>query len=63
MTVWLRTGLSRAGGWPSVGRVLFLSLFLCLMAGGPVEAQTVTTTTVQGTVYLADGRRDRGRCW
>jgi hypothetical protein len=35
---------------------------VCLlwMAGGPMLSQTVTTTTVQGTVYLANGAPGAG---
>jgi hypothetical protein len=46
--------------WLSMGRVLLMSLCMCLVGSGRVVAQTVTTTTVQGTVYLADGTPGSG---
>jgi hypothetical protein len=41
-------------------RVTVLAVLLCLAAGRAAEAQTVTTTTVQGTVYLANGQPGAG---
>jgi hypothetical protein len=49
--------------WFGAGRRLGLGLTLCLMAiapGGIARAQAVTTTTVQGTVYLANGQVGAG---
>ena len=45
----------RAGKW----------IGACLMGaamGWMALAQAVSTTTVQGTVYLANGSREQGRC-
>jgi hypothetical protein len=50
---WLRTG-----GW-----MKRLSIAVCLMAAGlgnAAWAQAITTTTVQGTVYLANGQPGTG---
>ena len=52
-----RDGLLRAGRWIGVG------LGLCLMALAlecVANAQAVSTTTVQGTVYLANGQASAG---
>ena len=46
--------LLRAGGWMKPGLKLGLSLLLSGL-GILVQGQTVSTTTVQGTVYLANG--------
>jgi hypothetical protein len=48
----------RAGGW-----MKRLSIAMCLMAAGlgnAAWAQALTTTTVQGTVYLANGQPGTG---
>jgi hypothetical protein len=60
-------GENRQGPGSSVGRMLSwlvgvagLAMVLSLAAGNSSEAQTVTTTTVQGTVYLANGQPGAG---
>ena len=51
MTRWLRAG------WL---RVWVIGLLLVVCGGERLMAQTVTTTTVQGTVYLANGAPGSG---
>jgi len=54
-----RKGTNRpALGW--LARLSVLAVLLCLAAGRAAEAQAVTTTTVQGTVYLANGQAGAG---
>ena len=48
----------RAGGWLRV--ISWMGLALVLAGGRAAMAQAVTTTTVQGTVYLADGTPGTG---
>jgi len=55
MTGWLRTW-----DWLRLGRMVWMCVMLCFLCGERVEAQGVTTTTVQGTVYLADGTPGSG---
>ncbi|MDR3793374.1 MAG: hypothetical protein P4L03_08335 [Terracidiphilus sp.] len=43
-----------------VALVTMLAAFLCLTAEHAVKAQAVSTTTVQGTVYLANGQPGAG---
>ena len=54
------TGWLRAGSFLRMGRIVCLCVVLCLAGGEQVVAQAVTTTTVQGTVYLADGTPGSG---
>jgi hypothetical protein len=50
--------------WLRAGRLIgLLSLAVCLMGaalGSMAQAQTIGTTTVQGTVYLANGQPGTG---
>jgi len=53
-----RTGVRQAMSW--LARTMVLATLLCLVAGRAAEAQAVATTTVQGTVYLANGQPGAG---
>jgi hypothetical protein len=53
-----RTGVREAMSW--LARTMVLATLLCLVAGRAAEAQAVATTTVQGTVYLANGQPGAG---
>jgi hypothetical protein len=55
MMDWLRTGGCLRAGW-----IVCMALLLGWMGNRAAMAQGVTTTTVQGTVYLADGTPGSG---
>jgi hypothetical protein len=56
----MMTGCLRAGYWLRLGRIFLMCAVLCLVCDGRVVAQGVATTTVQGTVNLANGTPGSG---